>query len=62
MHAAAPRTRALLVEAMARRYYRIRSLRGFEQLELDGIPRSIVGHYEFEKHPTPDRGRLRRAR
>ncbi len=50
MHAAAPRTRAQLVEAMARRYYRIRSLRGFEPLELDGIP-AIAGHYEFENTP-----------
>ena len=35
-----------LVEAMARRYYRVRSLEGFEDLELGGH-RFVVGRYRF---------------
>ncbi len=47
MRSASPRLRPLLVEAMVRRYYRVRSLDGFEQLELDGI-QAIAGSYPFE--------------
>ncbi len=36
MGAASPPRRRPLLEAMARRYYRVRSLEGFEQLRLDG--------------------------
>ena len=35
-----------LVEAMARRYYRVRSLEGFEDVELGGH-RFVVGRYRF---------------
>jgi acetyl/propionyl-CoA carboxylase alpha subunit/acetyl-CoA carboxylase carboxyltransferase component len=47
MRAATPRTRALLVEAMVRRYYRVRALEGFEPLEL-GEDSFILGSYPFE--------------
>ncbi len=36
MGSASPAARRLLIEAMARRYYRTRSLGGFEHLQLDG--------------------------
>jgi acetyl/propionyl-CoA carboxylase alpha subunit/acetyl-CoA carboxylase carboxyltransferase component len=51
MGAADPSARRVLVEAMARRYYRVRSLQGFEQIELDG--------YEFVLGRYPLDGRLR---
>ena len=38
--------RLALVEAMARRYYRVRSLSSFERLELDGFTFATAG-YEF---------------
>ncbi len=41
-----PPVRDLLVEAMARRYYRVRSLEGFELIELGGH-RFVVGRYRF---------------
>ncbi|HET7051407.1 MAG TPA: carboxyl transferase domain-containing protein [Solirubrobacteraceae bacterium] len=37
MGTAAPAARRLLIEAMTRRYYRTRSLGGFEHLQLDGF-------------------------
>ena len=51
MSATSPPVRDLLVEAMARRYYRVRSLEGFEQVSLGGH-RVVCGRYRF-------RGRLR---
>ncbi|HXW58651.1 MAG TPA: carboxyl transferase domain-containing protein [Solirubrobacteraceae bacterium] len=51
MRDAPPAVRRVLVEALARRYYRVRSLDGFEEMELDGH-RFLVGRYRFE-------GRLR---
>ncbi len=50
--------RDLLVEAMARRYYRDRSLEGFEDIELGGH-RFIVGRYQCARRPPPHRRRLR---
>ncbi len=47
MRETVPPTRDLLVEAMARRYYRVRSLEGFDLVELDGF-RFVVGRYEFQ--------------
>ncbi len=41
-----PPVRDRLVEAMARRYYRVRSLEGFEDIELGGH-RFVVGRYRF---------------
>ncbi len=38
--------RELLVEAMARRYYRVRSLHGFEAFDLDGHA-AVLGRYHF---------------
>ncbi len=51
MRETTPPTRDLLVEAMARRYYRVRSLEGFETQILGGI-RFVIGRYQFQ-------GRLR---
>ncbi len=45
-HHEAP-VRDLLVEAMARRYYRVRSLEGFDLLDLGGH-RFVVGRYRFQ--------------
>jgi acetyl/propionyl-CoA carboxylase alpha subunit/acetyl-CoA carboxylase carboxyltransferase component len=42
-----PPVRDLLVEAMARRYYRVRSLEGFDLIELGGH-RFVVGRYRFQ--------------
>ncbi len=42
-----PPVRDRLVEAMARRYYRVRSLDGFEDIELGGH-RFVVGRYRFQ--------------
>jgi acetyl-CoA carboxylase carboxyltransferase component len=39
--------RALLVEAMARRYYRLRSLEPFEPANLGGSP-AVLSHYELD--------------
>ena len=39
--------RHVLVEAMARRYYRVRSFEGFEETPLDGRT-FLFGHYHFE--------------
>ncbi len=47
MRETVPPTRDLLVEAMARRYYRVRSLEGFELVELEGF-RFVVGRYQFQ--------------
>ncbi len=38
LRAAGPPLRAVLLEVMTRRYYRMRGLRGFEELELGGRP------------------------
>jgi acetyl/propionyl-CoA carboxylase alpha subunit/acetyl-CoA carboxylase carboxyltransferase component len=51
MQAASPPSRHVLLEAMARRYYRLPSLEGFEDLHVDGHT-FVLGRYEFE-------GRLR---
>jgi acetyl/propionyl-CoA carboxylase alpha subunit/acetyl-CoA carboxylase carboxyltransferase component len=40
--------RLVLVEAMARRYYRVRSLAGFEREELDGYT-FVRGRYRFQE-------------
>ena len=48
MRAAEPPLRRLLLEAMVRRYYRVRSLEGFEQMELDGHA-FLIGRYTFEQ-------------
>ena len=57
MGTASPAARRLLVEAMARRYYRTRSLTGFElgrldgydvvlaRYVVDGVPRQLVSAY-----------------
>lgn len=42
-----PPVRDRLVEAMARRYYRVRSLEGFDDLALGGH-RFVVGRYRFQ--------------
>ncbi|MGA2321080.1 MAG: carboxyl transferase domain-containing protein [Solirubrobacteraceae bacterium] len=47
MRTAKPPLRRLLVEALARRYYRVRSLEGFEEIELDGHA-FLIGRYPFE--------------
>ncbi len=49
MRDAAPPLRRLLVEALARRYYRVRALEGFEELELEGHA-FLVGRYRYEEH------------
>jgi acetyl/propionyl-CoA carboxylase alpha subunit/acetyl-CoA carboxylase carboxyltransferase component len=49
MGAAKPATRRLLVEAMARRYYRTRSLSGFEHAQFDGHDVALA-HYRFGGH------------
>ena len=46
MGAANPAARRLLVEAMARRYYRTRSLSGFEHTQLDGHDVALA-RYQF---------------
>ncbi len=48
MRAAESPLRRLLVEGLARRYYRVRSLEGFEEIELDGHA-FLIGHYPFEQ-------------
>ena len=47
MRAAAPAFRRVLIEAMVRRYYRVRSLQGFEDRDLGGHT-FLVGRYEFQ--------------
>ena len=49
MGAADAAARRVLVEAMARRYYRVRSLEGFEQIELDGHD-FVFGRYRLHGH------------
>ncbi len=44
MGAAGPAARRLLVEAMTRRYYRTRSLSGFEHLNLDGHDAALASY------------------
>ncbi len=48
MRAAEPPLRRLLVAALARRYYRVRSLEGFEESQLDGHV-FLIGRYPFEQ-------------
>ncbi|MBV9001005.1 MAG: hypothetical protein JO304_18225, partial [Solirubrobacterales bacterium] len=50
MGSASSAARRLLVEAMARRYYRTRSLGGFEQAQLDGYDVALAG-YRFAGRP-----------
>ena len=50
MRTAAPAARSVLVEAMARRYYRVRSLEGFEQVNAAGRP-FVLGRYSFRGQP-----------
>ncbi len=47
MACAPPAARPQLLEAMARRYYRVRSLRDFEPISLDGRD-GVVARYTFE--------------
>ncbi|MGP0053748.1 MAG: carboxyl transferase domain-containing protein [Solirubrobacteraceae bacterium] len=47
MRTASAHTLPLLVEAMARRYYRVRSLQGFEQIQLGGHD-AVTARYTFE--------------
>jgi acetyl/propionyl-CoA carboxylase alpha subunit/acetyl-CoA carboxylase carboxyltransferase component len=47
MTAAPPPLRRALVEALVRRYYRVRSLEGFEEVDLDGHA-LVMGCYRFE--------------
>jgi acetyl/propionyl-CoA carboxylase alpha subunit/acetyl-CoA carboxylase carboxyltransferase component len=44
MGAASPAARRRLVEAMTRRYYRTRSLEGFEHVQLDGHDVALAGY------------------
>jgi len=46
MTTAAPEARGVLVEAMARRYYRVRSLEGFEHVQAGGLG-FVRGQYHF---------------
>jgi acetyl/propionyl-CoA carboxylase alpha subunit/acetyl-CoA carboxylase carboxyltransferase component len=46
MGAASPQARTLLVEAMARRYYRVRSLEPFQPAALGSFP-ALRSHYEL---------------
>ena len=46
MGTAPPQARRLLVEAMARRYYRVRSLEPFEPIQADGF-QALRSHYEL---------------
>lgn len=50
MGSASPAARRLLVEAMTRRYYRTRSLGGFEHAQLDGYDVAFAG-YRFAGRP-----------
>jgi acetyl/propionyl-CoA carboxylase alpha subunit/acetyl-CoA carboxylase carboxyltransferase component len=50
MAAASAEPRSRLVEAMARRYYRVRSLHGFEPIKLDRHD-AVVARYTFEGDP-----------
>ena len=61
MREAAPQVRRVLVEAMARRYYRVRSLEAFAPAFI-GDQELLISHYPFEGQPPPPRGCLRRAR
>jgi acetyl/propionyl-CoA carboxylase alpha subunit/acetyl-CoA carboxylase carboxyltransferase component len=47
MREATPSARWVLVEAMARRYYRVRSLEGFRRVHADGHT-FVVGRYRFQ--------------
>ncbi|HUO69955.1 MAG TPA: carboxyl transferase domain-containing protein [Solirubrobacteraceae bacterium] len=47
MRAAQPRSRNVLVEAMARRYYRVRSLEGFDEVQ-SGPHTFVRGRYSFQ--------------
>jgi acetyl/propionyl-CoA carboxylase alpha subunit/acetyl-CoA carboxylase carboxyltransferase component len=47
MAGASAQARRLLVEAMARRYYRVRSLEEFEPIQLDGHE-AVLARYTFE--------------
>ncbi len=47
MAEASAQNRPLLLEAMARRYYRVRSLHSFEPIELDGHD-AVMARYTFE--------------
>lgn len=47
MLVASPTARRRLVEAMVRRYYRVRELSGFERLQLEGET-FVLGEYSFE--------------
>ncbi len=47
MRTTEPPVRDLLVEAMVRRYYRVRSLTGFDQIDFDGH-RFVLSKYPFE--------------
>jgi acetyl/propionyl-CoA carboxylase alpha subunit/acetyl-CoA carboxylase carboxyltransferase component len=48
MRNSAPPVRDLLLEAMTRRYYRVRLLQDFEHTELDGHP-IMFGRYRFQE-------------
>ncbi len=50
MGSASPAARRLLVEAEARRYYRVRSLEGFEHVRLDGHDVALA-RYRFAGRP-----------
>jgi acetyl/propionyl-CoA carboxylase alpha subunit/acetyl-CoA carboxylase carboxyltransferase component len=48
MRNSTPRVRAPLLEAMTRRYYRVRPLEDFEHTELEGYP-VVLGSYRFQE-------------
>ena len=50
-----------LVEAMTRRYYRIRDLEDVEERLIDGVP-FVLAVLRARRHPLPRRGHRRRSR